>query len=118
MHERVALITGGTTGIGRATAVAFARRGVDTVFCGRRKAQGEETLELVKAAGARGLFVQADVCDEPAMQRLVEQTVSTFGRLDYAFNNAGITGTLGPTIGYSREDWDAIMSTNVTGTWL
>ena len=118
MQERVALITGGTTGIGRSTAVAFAKRGVRTVFCGRRKPEGEQTLELVKAAGGQGLFVQADVCDEAAMRGLVDRTVEAFGRLDYAFNNAGITGQLGPSIGYDRKAWEDIMATNVTGTWL
>jgi NAD(P)-dependent dehydrogenase (short-subunit alcohol dehydrogenase family) len=118
MQDRVAVITGGTTGIGRSTAVAFAKRGVHTVFCGRRRPEGEQTLKLVQAEGVRGMFVQADVCDEPAMKSMVEQTVSEFGRIDYAFNNAGITGPLMPTVAFEREVFEAIIATNVTGTWL
>jgi NAD(P)-dependent dehydrogenase (short-subunit alcohol dehydrogenase family) len=118
MDKKVALITGGTSGIGRAAVLAFAKAGISTVFCGRRSAEGKETEALVERAGARGLFVQTDVCDEAAVQQLVERTLSVFGRLDCAFNNAGITGRMGPTAEHNRADWDAVMATNVTGTWL
>jgi NAD(P)-dependent dehydrogenase (short-subunit alcohol dehydrogenase family) len=118
MGNRVALVTGGTTGIGRAAVLGFARQGYATVFCGRREVEGKETEALVREAGGRGKFVQTDVCDEQAVRRLVNQTLETFGGLDCAFNNAGITGPMRPTADITLEDWSAVMSINVTGTWL
>jgi NAD(P)-dependent dehydrogenase (short-subunit alcohol dehydrogenase family) len=118
MQDKVALITGGTAGIGQAAAVAFARQGAHVVVCGRREAEGERTIELIRAAGGDGLFVQADVSDEPAVQRLIQTIVERHGRLDYAFNNAGFGGIPGPMVESSRETWDQVISVNLTGTWL
>src|SRR5947209_6446228 len=96
MQGKVALITGGSSGIGRAAAVAFAREGARVVVASRREAEGNETIGLVKAAGSEGLFVRADVAQDTDVKALVTKTVRAFGRLDYAFNNAGVEEDPGP----------------------
>ena len=88
--EKVALITGGTSGIGRATAVAFAEQGANVVISGRREAEGAEPLSLIQKAGGQGLFVRGDVSEESEIEALVAKTPERFGRLDFAFNNAGV----------------------------
>ena len=91
--NKVVLITGGTSGIGRASAVAFAKEGAKVVVSGRRVEEGEETVRQIKAAGGEGLFVKTDVTQIPQIKELVEKTVAKYGRLDIAFNNAGVEGT-------------------------
>jgi NAD(P)-dependent dehydrogenase (short-subunit alcohol dehydrogenase family) len=118
MRDKVALVTGGTSGIGRATAVAFARKGANVVVCGRREAEGQQTMQLVRDAGGDGLFVQADVGDESAVRRLIEAAIERYGRIDYAFNNAGVGGMPGPMIEGTRENWDYVIGVSLTGTWL
>jgi NAD(P)-dependent dehydrogenase (short-subunit alcohol dehydrogenase family) len=118
MENKVVLITGGTSGIGRATAVAFASKGAKVVVCGRREAPGHETLELVRQAGSEGLFVQADVTREEDVQNLMAQTIRTYDRLDYAMNSAGVGGMPAPLIEVTNEAWEQIIGTNLTGTWL
>ena len=90
--EKVVLITGGTSGIGRATAVAFAEQGANVVISGRREAEGTESLSLIQKAGGQGLFVRGDVSEESEIEALVAKTLDRFGRLDFAFNNAGVGG--------------------------
>jgi NAD(P)-dependent dehydrogenase (short-subunit alcohol dehydrogenase family) len=87
---KVALVTGGTSGIGRATALAFAKAGAKVVLSGRREAEGAAVAAEIKAAGGDALFVKADVSIEADVKNLVEKTVATYGRLDVAFNNAGV----------------------------
>ena len=118
MQGKVALITGGTTGIGRDTAVLFARHGAKVVITGRREAEGNETIALVKAAGGEGLFVRSDVSKSADVETAVHKTVEKFGRLDLAFNNAGIEGQWKPIIEQTEEDWDTVIDINLKGTWL
>ena len=118
LQNKVALVTGGTTGIGRDTAVLFAKAGVKVVVSGRRETEGEETSNLIRAAGGDGLFVKSDVSKSSDVQSLVQKTVEKFGRLDIAFNNAGIEGKWVPLIEQSLEDWDAVIDINLKGTWL
>jgi NAD(P)-dependent dehydrogenase (short-subunit alcohol dehydrogenase family) len=118
LQNKVALVTGGTTGIGRDTAVLFARAGAKVVVSGRRETEGEETSNLIRAAGGEGLFVKSDVSKSSDVQSLVQKTVEKFGRLDIAFNNAGIEGKWVPLIEQSLEDWDAVIDINLKGTWL
>src|SRR3984957_11884181 len=87
---KVALVTGGTSGIGRAAAIAFAREGAKVVVAGRRAAEGEETVRLVASQGGEAIFLATDVAQDAQVKNLVERTVLRFGRLDLAFNNAGI----------------------------
>jgi len=117
-QNKVALITGGTSGIGRETAVLFAREGAKVVFTGRREAEGNETLGLVRAAGGDGLFVRSDVSRASEVQAAVQKTVETFGRLDVAFNNAGVEGVWVPLAEQTEENWDLVHDINLKGLWL
>src|SRR5215470_2716468 len=89
---KVALITGGTSGIGRDTAILFAKHGAKVVVTGRRAEEGNETVKLARVAGGEAIFLQGDVSKTADVQMFVEKTVEKFGRLDVAFNNAGIEG--------------------------
>jgi NAD(P)-dependent dehydrogenase (short-subunit alcohol dehydrogenase family) len=118
LEGKVGLVTGGTSGIGRDTAVLFAKAGAKVVVSGRREPEGEETVELVSAAGGDGLFVKADVSKASEVDALIQKTVERFGRLDIAFNNAGIEGVWVPIIKQSEEDWDRTIDINLKGVWL
>jgi NAD(P)-dependent dehydrogenase (short-subunit alcohol dehydrogenase family) len=89
---KVAIVTGGTSGIGRAAAIAYAQQGAKVVVAGRRVAEGEETLSMIKAAGGDAVFVQTDVTQTADVKAMVDRAVAVFGRLDIAFNNAGVFG--------------------------
>lgn len=115
---KVALVTGGTSGIGRETSVLFAKKGVRVVVAGRRENEGKATVDLIRQAGGEGIFVQADVSHASEVKALIEKTVQTFGGLDYAFNNAGIEGKWIPIVEQSEEDWDSTIDINLKGTWL
>jgi NAD(P)-dependent dehydrogenase (short-subunit alcohol dehydrogenase family) len=116
--NKVAIVTGGTSGIGRDTAVLFAQAGVKVVVAGRREAEGNETVDLIRAAGGDGFFVKTDVAIAAEVQALVRKTVEKFGRLDIAFNNAGIEGNLVPIVIQPEADWDRTIDINLKGTWL
>ena len=115
---KVALVTGGTSGIGRAAAVALARSGAKVVVCGRRQEEGDQTVVLVEGAGSEGLFVRTDVSKSEDVKALVEATVARFGKLDIAFNNAGVEGGLAPLAKLSEDDYDRVFNINVRGVWL
>jgi NAD(P)-dependent dehydrogenase (short-subunit alcohol dehydrogenase family) len=118
LHGKVGLVTGGTSGIGRDAAVLFAKAGAKVVVAGRRDAEGKETINLVRAAGGDGLFVKTDVSQAAEVHALVRKTVEKFGRLDVAFNNAGIEGSWIPIAEQSEEDWDRTIDINLKGVWL
>jgi len=118
LEGKVALVTGGTSGIGRETALLFARAGAKVVAAGRRAPEGEETVELVGAAGGEGLFVKTDVSKAAEVETLVQKTVERFGRLDVVFNNAGMEGVWVPIARQSEEDWDRTIAVNLKGVWL
>ena len=115
---KVAIVTGGSSGIGRATAIALAKEGTKIVVAARRSNEGEETVRLVKEAGGDGIFVRTDVVDEASVRSLVEKTINAYHRLDYAFNNAGIEQTMIPLPEQTIEKYDRIMNINVRGVWL
>jgi NAD(P)-dependent dehydrogenase (short-subunit alcohol dehydrogenase family) len=115
--NKIVLVTGGTAGIGRAAAVAFARHGAKVVVSGRRKTEGLESVALVEKAGAEGLFVRADVSQEEDIAALIATTVERFGRLDIAFNNAGILER-GPITDITVESYERIFGINVRGVAL
>lgn len=117
-HNKVALVTGGTSGIGRDTSILFAKSGAKVVVAGRREREGQETIDMVHAAGGEAIFVQTDVSQTPQVQFLVQKTVDTYGRLDIAFNNAGIEGRWIPIVDQPEEDWDSTIDINVKGVWL
>jgi NAD(P)-dependent dehydrogenase (short-subunit alcohol dehydrogenase family) len=118
MRNPVVLITGALTGIGRATALAFAREGGRVVISGRREDAGQALLGELRAAGAEAEFVRADVRHEDDVRSLIEGAVARFGRLDVAVNNAGTEGTPGPVVEQSAESYAATFDTNVLGTLL
>lgn len=118
LEGKVGLVTGGTSGIGRETAVLFAKSGAKVAVAGRREKEGQETIELIRAAGGDGLFVKTDVSKAAEVDALVKRTVEQFGRLDVAFNNAGIEGVWAPIARQSEEDFDRTISINLKGVWL
>src|SRR5258708_1924184 len=118
MSNPVVLITGALTGIGRATALAFAREGARIVVSGRRDDAGERLVTELRALGAEAEFVRADVRRENEVQNLVGKTVARFGRLDIAVNNAGTEGTPGPVTEQTAERYAATFDTNVLGVLL
>ncbi len=117
LDGKVAIVTGGSSGIGRATAVAFAKEGAKVVIAARRTQEGEETVRLVKEAGSEALFVQTDVTNAAQIEALVNKTVEIYGRLDCAFNNAGV-GKLIPLTERTEEDWDSEIDVNLKAVWL
>jgi NAD(P)-dependent dehydrogenase (short-subunit alcohol dehydrogenase family) len=118
MTATVVLITGALTGIGRATAQAFARAGASVVVSGRHKEAGQALAAELRGLGAKAEFVQADVRHEDEVNNLVDQTVKRFGRLDVAVNNAGTEGRPGPVTDQTLETYAAAFDTNVLGTVL
>jgi NAD(P)-dependent dehydrogenase (short-subunit alcohol dehydrogenase family) len=118
MSHPVVLITGALTGIGRATAFAFAREGADLVVSGRRDDAGEKLIGELRGLGAEAEFIRADVRHESEVQNLVDRAVARFGRLDIAVNNAGTEGTPGPVTAQTAENYAATFDTNVLGVLL
>ena len=118
LENKVALVTGGTSGIGKATALAFGKAGAKVVFSGRREKEGEDTANLIRLSGAECLFVRSDVSSEAEVKALIQKTVEYYGRLDCAFNNAGIDPPTKPLHEQSVADFDKLMAINVRGLFL
>ncbi|HXJ13844.1 MAG TPA: SDR family oxidoreductase [Candidatus Limnocylindrales bacterium] len=118
LKGKVGLVTGGTSGIGRDAAILFAKAGAKVVVAGRREVEGKETVELIRGAGGEGLFVKADVSRATDVEAMVGKTVEKFGRLDVAFNNAGVEGSWIPITEQSEAEWDRTIDINLKGVWL
>jgi len=118
LNQKVAIITGGSSGIGRATGIALAKEGVKVAVAARRAKEGEETVHLIKEAGSDGIFVKTDVTKEDDIRSLVEKTIKAYDRLDYVFNNAGIGETTTPLVEQKSNVFDQIMNVNFKGVWL
>ena len=118
LDGQVALVTGGRGGIARATALEFARQGARVVVSDVLAEAGQETVQLIGAAGGQASFISADVTQAAQVQALVGQTVETCGRLDCAFNNAGIEGGMAKTGDYAEERWEQVIRINLKGVWL
>jgi NAD(P)-dependent dehydrogenase (short-subunit alcohol dehydrogenase family) len=115
---KVALITGGNAGIGRAAAIEFAKQGAKVVVSGRREKEGNAVVAEIQALGGEAIFVKTDVSKASDVKAMIERTVATFGRLDFAFNNAGVEQLLTPLPEQTEETYDQIMDINVKGVWL
>ena len=116
--NKVALITGGGNGIGRATALGFASRGARVVVVDRDSTAGEATAGIVRQQGGEALFVQADVTQADSVKAYVDKAVATFGRIDCFHNNAGIEGKVSPIVDYDDAMFDSVMAVNVRGVYL
>ena len=115
---KIALVTGGSSGIGRATAIAFAKKGAKVVIASRREKESEETVAMIKEVGSEAIFFKTDITQAIQVENLVNQTINTYSRLDYAFNNAGIEGIVRPSIEQTEENWNQVINTNLKGVWL
>ena len=118
LADKVALVTGGGSGIGRAAALLFARESAKVVVADVSAEGGHETVELVQQAGGEAIFVPCDVSKSTEVEALINKCVQTYSRLDCAFNNAGILGEMGKTAECSEENYDRLMSVNLKGVWL
>ncbi|MSQ28730.1 MAG: glucose 1-dehydrogenase [Dehalococcoidia bacterium] len=119
LNNKIALITGAGSGIGRATALAFAREGARLFLTDISPAGGEETVAMVRAAGGEARFMKVDVTQAPEVAAMVQGAVVAYGRLDVAFNNAGISGTMFvPVADYGEDAWDRVIDINLKGVFL
>jgi NAD(P)-dependent dehydrogenase (short-subunit alcohol dehydrogenase family) len=118
MNDKVALITGASSGIGRATGEAFAARGAKVVLAARREHELATLTSEIESRGGRASFVVTDVAIAKDVERMVAHAIEKFGRLDYAVNNAGIEGRLSGITDLSEEEWDQVLDTNLKGTFL
>src|SRR5262249_15883178 len=118
LEGKIALITGASSGIGRGAAVVLAQYGARLVLADINVDGGEETVALGQKAGGEAVFVKTDVAKAAEVEALVKRTVAHYGRLDCAFNNAGIDGSIGRTAEYTEEHWDEVVGVNLKGVWL
>lgn len=118
-ENKVVIVTGGNSGIGKETAIQFAQEGAKVVVAARREGEGNAVVEEIKSAGGEAIFTSVDVANAENVQQMVNQTVETFGGLDFAFNNAGMIGSLrAPIEDYDLDAWERVMAVNVTGVFL
>ncbi len=118
LKDKVAFITGGNSGIGKVTAIEFAKRGAKVVITARREEEGLSVVEEIKQMGGEAIFVKTDVSKEAEIENAVAKTIEIFGSLDFAFNNAGVNLPVKPIHEISEDEWDFVMDINLKGVWL
>lgn len=118
LDGKVALITGAGSGIGRATAILFAKEGAKVMVADISPECGQETIRMINEGGGDATFVAADVSKAGDAEKMVNTTLDTYGSLDILYNNAGIQGPFSPAANYAEDDWDAVLSTNLKGVFL
>ncbi len=118
MVGKVAIVTGGATGIGRSSALAFARRGAKVLVADVNEDDAAETVKLAQAEGVDAMFVQTDVTDSSSVKAMVDAAVDAFGRVDFAHNNAGMSGVAAGVVDCTEEQWNRTIALNLTGVWL
>lgn len=117
MKDHVVFITGASTGIGRATAIEFAKKGVHVAVCDINEEDGKNTCKLIEKEGVKTVFIHCNVAEPEACKHAVEKTLETFGRLDYAFNNAGIEGVWGDVANQTIKNWNKVIDINLNGVF-
>ena len=118
LNNKVAIITGGSAGIGQATAFLFAKEGASVVIASRGVEHAEETVKMIEEAGSEAKFVKTDVSKARDVENMVRFAVDNYGKLDILFNNAGIEGDVIATVDLSEENYDEVMNINLKGVWL
>lgn len=118
VSNKVALVTGGSSGMGRAAAVQFAKQGAKVVVAARREIEGNETVEQIRQLGGEASFVKTDVSQPAEIEALIQKTIALYGQLDYAFNNAGTEGVFAPMTQLTEADWEHTITTNLKAVWL
>jgi NAD(P)-dependent dehydrogenase (short-subunit alcohol dehydrogenase family) len=116
--DKVSLVTGGNSGIGRATALAFARDGAKVVIAARRENLGEAVVREIAKEGGEAVFIKTDVTSPSDVENLFKKILEKYGKLDYAFNNAGFGGPMNRLAKQTMENWDQVINTNLRGVWL
>jgi len=115
---KVALVTGGASGLGRASAIALAKEGAGVAVSDVAVSEGEATVQMVKQSGGQAIFIRADVTKSGEVETMVKEIVKVFGRLDFALNNAGVDGVRARTADYPEDVWHQVISINLTGVFL
>jgi NAD(P)-dependent dehydrogenase (short-subunit alcohol dehydrogenase family) len=118
LEGKIALVTGASSGLGKATALKFAREGAAVVVAARREAETEATAQMIRDGGGRAIAVPTDVSSPGQVEAMVATAISSYGRLDLAFNNAGVFSPERPIHEASEEQWDSLIDINLKGTWL
>jgi len=118
MKNRVALVTGGGSGIGRAISLVFAREGAKVAVVDMNEAGGKETVSMIEKLNEEAFFIKADVSKGKEVEAMIKKIIDKFGKLDYAANNAGIEGDQGSIIDQTEENWDKVISIDLKGVWL
>ena len=118
LKGKIALVTGGSAGIGRATAQLFSRKGAKVVVADINAEGGEETVQGIRDAGGEAQFVRTDISKSTEVEALLKRIIEDYGRLDCACNNAAILGEIVSVVDYTEETWDLVLETNLKGTWL
>lgn len=116
--KKVLIVTGASSGIGKATALAFAQAGGQVAVVDVLEKEGLNTAKMIEKAGGKAQFIKCDVSKEDDVKKMISQTIKTFGQIDYAFNNAGIEGQTAPTAESSMENWNRVIDINLKGVWL
>jgi NAD(P)-dependent dehydrogenase (short-subunit alcohol dehydrogenase family) len=115
---KVALVTGGSSGMGRATAIAFANYGAKVIVAARREDKSQAVINQIRDSGGDAYFIKTDMANPDEIRSLIEKTVEHYGRLDFAFNNAGVEGKFAPITELSETDWEQTISVNLKAVWL
>lgn len=118
MKDKVALVTGAASGIGRATAYAFAKKEAKVIVVDWNEKQGRETVEKIKVQGGDAYYIYADVSKKEDVKNMVDETIRKYGQLNFACNNAGVAGAMSALDKYSEEKWDEVIDINLKGVWL
>lgn len=118
LKDRVAIVTGGSLGIGKATALTFCREGTKVVIADMLQEEGERVADAINQGGGQAIFVRTNVASEEDVIALVQKTLDTFGQLDFAVNNAGVGGVSSPTADYPLQEWQRVLDVNLNGVWF